>query len=193
MVHRFTFRQRTCGSFTGKPALDGKVLQQLYFSHLSLGARLPAHAVGEHPHQPDQLVEVFAGPIPEQGKCHLFPRHIEGICCFLPPWRDDRLTHPLVGRARATLNEFKRLKTRNLTANGRVVAPNTLGQFYNADRPPPLDSHEKRKKRSFECQSGHFQQLRVTFRTVHKAADVDKRAVQLGQHSFDMCILHFFC
>ncbi len=164
----------TCGSFTGDLCSRTIILQQFHFSHLSFGVRLPAHAVGEHPHQSDQLVEVFAGPIPEQGKRHLFPRHVEGICRFLSLRCDDRLTHPLVGRVRAALDEAKRLKTRNLTADGRVVTADALGQFDNADWPPPLNRDEKREKRPFECQSGHFQQLRVTFRTVHKAADVDK-------------------
>jgi hypothetical protein len=47
-------------------------------------------------------------------------------------------------------NKAEAFQLGNLTADGRVIAPDSLGEIDDANRAPPLDDDEQRKQRAIE-------------------------------------------
>jgi hypothetical protein len=135
--------------------------------------KLIGHGIDEHPHQSGQVVKILAPPIAEHGQCHLLARGIQGIRRRFPVRRDDRFVYPLIGLARPTVDEAQFLQTRNLPADGGVVAADTSGEINHADRSQPLDKDEQREQRAFERQTRLVEEFHVALRPIHHARNVD--------------------
>lgn len=60
---------------------------------------LIGHRIGKHPHQPDQIIKIFALPIGKFDHGYPLSRCIQRVCRRFSLRRDDGLAHSLVGRA----------------------------------------------------------------------------------------------
>ena len=94
--------------------------------------------------------------------------------------RDDRVAHPAVGVIVPALDQAEAFQSSDLAADRRVVAPDTVSELHDADRPESLHRNQQRKQRPVERNSGFLDQRVIALRPVDDRDDIQQRPVKLS-------------
>jgi 2-polyprenyl-6-methoxyphenol hydroxylase-like FAD-dependent oxidoreductase len=146
--------------------------------------------VGEFAHEPYQFLDIPFVPGRENRPADPLARRVHRIGHGFALRRHDRFAHATVGAACLSLDKTEALQFGDLPTDGRVVAPDAVGEIDHPDRAPPLDADQQWKQRTIERDAGLPDHGLVALGAVHDADDVDQRAVQIPDLFRFMCILH---
>jgi len=145
---------------------------------------------GELCHQTHQLRYILRRPGGEDLPADPLTCGIQPVRHVLALRRNGRLTDAAVLRVTATRDQLHRSQLGHLTADGRVIPAQAIGQLNHPDRPYPFDHHQQPEQRLVQRHACLLDQPFIVARAVHHTGEADHREVKRPQLGRIMCILH---